>query len=364
MKGKPMNTSNEFVTIHKNADLTTIIYVMTVEPDLQDNLVQQVRKLYASLTRESGFVSVTVLRSLDGLRVATYEQWKNEAQLKAATETSAFQKGLSDLNTLVIEGTPRIYDVRHIGHLKPDDITTLQPGKRMIAFNEVTTTPDKQEALLEFMISVDGNAKQQAGYVSTNIHTSRDGVQNLNLVQFESKEIMLAGLEKVIAQVSQKDNNVSLQSVKGLGTTDLHLFEVVLSFYKSNVYEATSESKLGEANVVEAKPEGSEVEARLATLQSKLTPAIRDSIDGVYGFSFTDNKQHYTIDARREVGQGLLSGLPETHGLNARATMSSSSADFVKLLSGQLLAPIAVMSGRLRVKGNPKDLPKLVPLFS
>jgi quinol monooxygenase YgiN len=357
-------STDEFATIHKDTLLTTVIYVMTVEPEHQDDLTQHVKQLSLPLTKEPGFISVTVLRSLDGLRVATYEQWESEAQFRAVRETPAFQKGLVDLDKLVLESAPRIYDVRHVGHLRADDITTLQPGKTMTAFNEVTTTPEKQAALLEFMIGVDGNAKQQAGYVSTNIHASHDGVRILNIVQFESKEIMLSGLEKVIAQVSKEDANVSLGGVKGLGTTDLHLFEVIVSFYKSQVWEAAPETKPGEANVIEVKTESSDVEARLATLHSKLTPAIRDSIDGVYGLFFTDSKQHYTIDARREVGQGLLSDTPETHGLAAKATMSSSSADFVKLLSGQLLAPIAVMSGRLRVKGNPKDLPKLVPLFS
>ncbi|MGL4610986.1 MAG: antibiotic biosynthesis monooxygenase [Trueperaceae bacterium] len=349
-------------SIRKEAKLVTVLYIMTVDPDDQDTLVQHVKTIYALLTKEPGYISLTILRSLDGLRVATYEQWESEARMNAAKESHNFQKGLTKLQELVIEGEPRIYDVRHIGHLQPNEVTVIQPGKGMAAFNEVTTTPEKQEELLRFMIGVDGNAQRQAGYVSTNIHASCDGVRILNYVQFENKDIMLSGLEKVMSEVMKERSDVNLNQVAGLGTTDLHLFEVVMSYYKSYVWEAAM-SKAEETAVQDVKPQQSEVQERLTHLQSKLTPATKDSIDTVFAIAFTDDKQHYTIDARRGVGQGLLAGAPETHGLSTKATISTSSSDFVKLVSGQLMAPIAVMSGRLKVKGNPKDLPKLVPLF-
>ena len=105
----------------------------------------------------------------------------------------------------------------------------------------------------------------------------------------------------------------------------------------------------------------SEATTVLENLSSKLTPAVRDDLDAVIGLQLGD--AHYTIDARKDVGAGLLSGAPATHNLEPRLGVATSSADFLKLVNGELNPMTAAMSGKLKLTGDMGFAFKLSSLF-
>ena len=105
----------------------------------------------------------------------------------------------------------------------------------------------------------------------------------------------------------------------------------------------------------------SEATTVLENLSSKLTPAVRDDLDAVIGLQLGD--AHYTIDARKDVGAGLLSGAPATHNLEPRLGVATSSADFLKLVNGELNPMMAAMSGKLKLTGDMGFAFKLSSLF-
>lgn len=250
---------NQDVTIARDGGVVTEIEMMKVDdPDRQDSLVGGLLEANAVLARLPGFVSVTVLRSSRGIlerlfglvtalaprsagapiparrRVANYVQWESEGLLLGARQDGELRARASAYRRFALSTEKCLYDVRFVNHAAKGRATTLKaswPG--VTAINEVSTTPERQEELLRFMVGVDELAEGVPGYVSTNIHLSRDGWRNLNLVQFESEKTVALGLPRVLWQVVRRRSGATLRGgmprVEGLGTSDIHLYEVAAS---------------------------------------------------------------------------------------------------------------------------------------
>ena len=105
----------------------------------------------------------------------------------------------------------------------------------------------------------------------------------------------------------------------------------------------------------------SEATTLLEHLSSKLTKEVRDNLDAVIGLQLDDT--HYTIDARKDGGAGLLQGAPAVHHLEPRLGVATSNADFLKLVSGELNPMMAAMSGKLKLTGDMGFAFKLSSLF-
>ncbi len=105
----------------------------------------------------------------------------------------------------------------------------------------------------------------------------------------------------------------------------------------------------------------SQAAAVLENLSAKLTPEVRDNLDAVIGLQLDD--AHYTIDARKDGGAGLLQGAPAAHDLEPRLSVATSSADFLKLVNGELNPMMAAMSGKLKLTGDMGFAFKLTSLF-
>jgi quinol monooxygenase YgiN len=76
--------------ISKTNEVVTLINVFTVEPQNQQKLVDLLTEATEAVMRHlPGFVSANIHKSLDGVRVANYAQWKSrehfEAMLKNPT---------------------------------------------------------------------------------------------------------------------------------------------------------------------------------------------------------------------------------------------------------------------------------------
>lgn len=61
--------------VKQNNGLVAEFAIFPVSPDRQSELSQQLAERVGSLQTRSGFVSSTILHSLDGVRVTQYTQW-------------------------------------------------------------------------------------------------------------------------------------------------------------------------------------------------------------------------------------------------------------------------------------------------
>lgn len=97
----------------------------------------------------------------------------------------------------------------------------------------------------------------------------------------------------------------------------------------------------------------------VARLRGKITSDVMAQIGSVYAFHFKDTGASYTLDLRREVGQGWLEGSPEENRLTPDFEVSLSGEDFARLVFGTLHPMAGMATGRIRLKGNIKEALKL-----
>lgn len=72
------------VTISKENDVATLVNVFTVEPENQQRLVDMLLEATEQTMKGlPGFVSASIHKSLDGVRVANYAQWRSREDFEA-----------------------------------------------------------------------------------------------------------------------------------------------------------------------------------------------------------------------------------------------------------------------------------------
>jgi quinol monooxygenase YgiN len=88
-------------TISKENKVVTLINVFTVEPENQQRLVDLLVEATEGIMKDlPGFVSANIHRSLDGVRVANYAQWRSRADFEAMLknpEAQAHMKPIMDI---------------------------------------------------------------------------------------------------------------------------------------------------------------------------------------------------------------------------------------------------------------------------
>ncbi|MGI8589457.1 MAG: antibiotic biosynthesis monooxygenase [Nakamurella sp.] len=76
-------------TIALGNDVLTVVVVFTVPPDQQAGFVRQLEQVAAEHSRHEGFVCCAIHRSVDGLRVVEYIQWRTRAHFEVMLAAQA-----------------------------------------------------------------------------------------------------------------------------------------------------------------------------------------------------------------------------------------------------------------------------------
>ncbi|MDQ3064036.1 MAG: antibiotic biosynthesis monooxygenase [Acidobacteriota bacterium] len=80
------------VTISKDNNVVTLINVFTVEPENQQQLVDLlVEATEKTMKNVSGFVSANIHKSLDGVRVVNYAQWRSREDFEVMVKNPEAQ---------------------------------------------------------------------------------------------------------------------------------------------------------------------------------------------------------------------------------------------------------------------------------
>src|SRR5216684_1381417 len=75
------------IQISTKSSVVTLINVFTVDPTHQQRLVELLaRATETSVRHAPGFISASLLRSLDGTKVTMYAQWRSVADYQAMRE--------------------------------------------------------------------------------------------------------------------------------------------------------------------------------------------------------------------------------------------------------------------------------------
>jgi len=98
------------ITTDKN--LVTHINVFTVSPENQQRLVDVLAEAARSaVSKLPGYISNTVLKSMDGTRVTTYAQWRSQADFEAMLQNPELASQFQALSQLATSFEPHLYEV-------------------------------------------------------------------------------------------------------------------------------------------------------------------------------------------------------------------------------------------------------------
>lgn len=85
-------------SISKENKVVTLVNVFTVEPGNQQKVVDMlVKATETTMKKIPGFVSASIHKSLDGVRVVNYAQWRSAQDFEAMRNNPAAQKHMKPL---------------------------------------------------------------------------------------------------------------------------------------------------------------------------------------------------------------------------------------------------------------------------
>jgi len=100
--------------IRAHSDFVTQITTAEAEEGKQDELLALMSERARFMTRQPGFVSISLHRSLDGTRIVNYVQWASREQLVAAHHSPEFREKWSQVGELSEDIGLNLYDVAEV----------------------------------------------------------------------------------------------------------------------------------------------------------------------------------------------------------------------------------------------------------
>lgn len=203
--------------IAKNNDVTTVIVIFAVEPEKQQELVDTIIEfLETTVKRQPGFVSSSIHKSIDGVRVMNYAQWKTQEDYQTFIKNAEVQAQGKKLSQFQIHES-HIYEV---AISKPDDANLKITKGGLIHLAEFRVAPENQMRLVELEKEYVGVGLQNPGLLSANFHRSLDGVHTVNYGQWRS----FTDFEELLKDPKYKPLSEYWQ---GIAENQFHLYEVI-----------------------------------------------------------------------------------------------------------------------------------------
>jgi heme-degrading monooxygenase HmoA len=98
--------------ISRDQDVATLINVFTVAPEDQQRLVDLlVEATEKVMSKQPGYVSANIHKSLDGTRVTNYPQWRSREDFEEIFRNSDVTVHMREAEKLAIAYEPHLYEV-------------------------------------------------------------------------------------------------------------------------------------------------------------------------------------------------------------------------------------------------------------
>lgn len=205
--------------IAKNNDVLTVIIIFAVEPERQQELVDTIVDfLETTVKHQPGFVSSSLHKSLDGVRVMNYAQWKSREDYEAFTHNSEVRSKGAKLSEFQMLDS-HLYEV---AISVPEDATLNISKGGLIHLAEFRVKPENQQRLVELEQEYVGIGLEHPDLLSANFHRSLDGTRTVNYGQWRS----LDNFELLVKEPKYASLSEYWQ---GLAENEFHLYEVVFT---------------------------------------------------------------------------------------------------------------------------------------
>lgn len=202
--------------IAKHNDVLTVIIIFAVEPARQQELIDAIVDFLEIVKQQPGFVSSSIHKSIDGVRVMNYAQWQSQEAYQAFVNNTQVQAQGKKLTQYQIHE----YHLYEVVVSLPDDATLKIAKGGLIHLAEFRVKLENQMRLVELEREYLPLGLQNPGLISGNFHRSLDGVHNVNYGQWRS----FADFEELVKDPKYKPLSEYWQ---GLAENEFHLYEVV-----------------------------------------------------------------------------------------------------------------------------------------
>lgn len=200
-------------------EVITVIIIFSVEPERQQELIDTISEFLDTVKQQPGFVSASIHKSIDGVKVTNYAQWQSledyqnflgnqQVQAKASKLREFNSPDVNIYEVAISEskiGTPKIVSGEYITH-----------------FAEFRMSPENQPQMMILAQENVGKAMKLDGLISANFHRSLDGTRVINYGQWRD----LQTIEQL-----KKEPGFGSESPywEGIAENEHHLYEVVIT---------------------------------------------------------------------------------------------------------------------------------------
>ena len=212
-------------TLDLGHKLLTVIVLFRVKEGRQADVINKVKELFVIAKQQPGFVSANLHRSLDGVKVANYAQWEDEASLESFRQLSEVQNLIPSLQGLVEEMDSHRYEI--VTSESKVGTPVIAPHQYFVHFAEFRMPAENQPRMVELAKEHVKPAMSLDGLLSATFHRSLDGERVINYGQWEN--------EDAIRKLTQRPGFGSEDGYwTGLAENEFHLYEVLLSERKAS----------------------------------------------------------------------------------------------------------------------------------
>jgi quinol monooxygenase YgiN len=203
--------------IAKNNEVITVVIIFAVETDRQQELIDNIIEfLDKTVKNQPGFVSSNIHKSVDGIRVMNYAQWKTIEDY----QTFITNPVILDLGSKVFKFQIHESHIYEVVVSMPEDATLKISKGDKIHLAEFRVKPENQMRLVELEREYLPVGLQNPGLISGNFHRSLDGIHNINYGQWRSFD----DFQELVTNPKYKSLREYWQ---GLAENQFHLYEVV-----------------------------------------------------------------------------------------------------------------------------------------
>ncbi|MEO1375315.1 MAG: antibiotic biosynthesis monooxygenase [Cyanobacteria bacterium J06635_10] len=205
-------------SIATNNEVATVIIIFNVEQERQQELIDTIAEFVKTVKQQPGFVSANIHKSLDGVKVANYAQWKTIKDFENFRENAEVQEKAAKLREFNAPDS-HVYEV--IISESKSGIPEIEK-QYIYHFAEFRMQPENQPRMIELAKENVTKAMKLPGLVSANFHRSIDGTRVINYGQWSNKEA-IENLKK------QPGFGSESPYWEGIAENEHHLYELVFS---------------------------------------------------------------------------------------------------------------------------------------
>lgn len=199
-----------------NAAITAII-IFSIKPEQQQPLLEAIKEFLETVKTQPGFISANLHRSLDGVKVANYAQWKTMEAFQSFRDNQEVQAKASKLFEF---DTPDSHVYEIVASQSKVGTPEIKEGEYVVHFAEFAMQPDNQPKMVALAKEHLTPAMEQSGLISATFHRSLDGTRVINYGQWENEEA-------IQELTKQPGFGKEKPYWDGIAENEYHLYEVV-----------------------------------------------------------------------------------------------------------------------------------------